>query len=95
MASYIPTDLSTLGANRTAVAPNNVFVAQVTEMDENGCFQLSYCEMFEKQMLECAETIILEVNPQFRRVRGGPGYPHLPGFRAVSLTEGPLHPAPG
>lgn len=71
MASYIPTDLSTLGANRTAVAPNNVFVAQVTEMDENGCFQLSYCEMFEKQMLECAETIILEVNPQFRRVRGG------------------------
>ena len=71
MASYIPTDLSTLGANRTAVAPNNVFVAQVTEMAENGCFQLSYCEMFEKQMLECAETIILEVNPQFRRVRGG------------------------
>ena len=39
MASYIPTDLSTLCANRTAVAPNNVFVAQVTEMDEIGCFQ--------------------------------------------------------
>mgnify|MGYP005770330865 FL=1 len=71
LAAYIPSDLSTFSPIRCSVAPNNVFVAQVSDMDEDGTFCLPYCQMFEKEQLACAETIILEVNPVFRPVRGG------------------------
>ena len=71
LAAYIPSDLSTFSAIRCAVAPNNVFVAQVSDMDEEGNFCIPYCQMFEKEQLACAKTVILEVNPAFRPVRGG------------------------
>lgn len=71
LAAYIPSDLSTFSRIRCSVAPNNVFVAQVSDMDEEGFFCVPYCQMFEKEQLECAETIMLEVNPEFRPVRGG------------------------
>lgn len=71
LAAFIPGDLSFFSRVRTSVVPNNVFVAQVTDMDANGCFQLPYCQMFEKEMYACAKTVLLEVNPQFKRVRGG------------------------
>lgn len=69
-ASYIPSSLHNFISERIAYAPNNVFVAQVTEL-ENGKFQAPYCMMFEQEAFDCAEKVILEVNPQFRRVRGG------------------------
>ena len=69
-ASYIPSSLHNFISERIAYAPNNVFVAQVTEL-ENGVFQAPYCIMFEQEAFDCAEKVILEVNPQFRRVRGG------------------------
>ncbi|WP_419009434.1 acetyl-CoA hydrolase/transferase family protein [Dysosmobacter sp.] len=71
LAAYIPSDLSTFSTIRCAVAPNNVFVAQVSDMDEDGNFCIPYCQMFEKEQLACAKTVILEVNPAFRPVRGG------------------------
>lgn len=71
LAAYIPSDLSTFSTIRCAVAPNNVFAAQVSDMDEDGYFSIPYCQMFEREQLECAKTIILEVNPAFRPVRGG------------------------
>lgn len=70
IASYIPSDLHNYMAERVAYRPNNVFVAQVTEC-ENGTFQIPYCQMFEQEAFACAEKVILEVNPNFRRVRGG------------------------
>ena len=48
----------------------NVFVAQVTPMDENGDFTLSGSNMWEGENLDHAETIILEVNPHIPRFRG-------------------------
>lgn len=71
LSAYLPSDLSTFGRFRTEVAPNNIFVAAVTPMDEAGNFQIPYCQMFEREMLACAKTVILEVNPNFRRIRGG------------------------
>lgn len=71
LADYIPSDLSQFSRVRTSVSPNNVFIAQATDMDENGNFQVPYCRMFEDAMYECAKTVILEVNPRFKRVRGG------------------------
>ena len=71
LAAYIPSDLSIFSPIRCSVAPNNVFVAQVSDMDEDGNFCIPYCQMFEKEQLACAKTIILEVNPKFSAVRGG------------------------
>ena len=71
LVSYVPSDLHNYMALRTSYRPNNVFIAAVTEMDENGCFQIPYCQMFEQEAFRCADTVILEINPRFRRVRGG------------------------
>ena len=75
ITSYLPSDLHNYMKFRTAYKPNNVFIAKVTDMDENGCFQIPYCQMFEREAYECAETVILEINPRFRRVRGGVDIP--------------------
>ena len=71
LASYLPSDLHNFMSIRTSYRPNNVFIAATTDMDENGCFQIPYCQMFEREAFSCAETVILEINPRFRRVRGG------------------------
>ncbi len=71
LTSYLPSDLHNYMRLRTAYKPNNVFIAKVTDMDEQGNFQVPYCQMFEREIFECAETVILEINPRFRRVRGG------------------------
>lgn len=71
ITSYLPTDLHNYMKLRTEYSPNNVFIAKVTDMDENGNFQIPYCQMFEREALACAKTVILEINPRFRRIRGG------------------------
>ncbi|MBR1781728.1 MAG: hypothetical protein IJ751_10045 [Oscillospiraceae bacterium] len=70
IASYIPSDLHNYMAERVSYKPNNVFVAQVTDM-EDASFQIPYCKMFEKEAFACADKVILEVNPNFKRVKGG------------------------
>ena len=71
ITSYLPSDLHNYMKLRTAYKPNNVFIAKVTDMDEQGNFQIPYCQMFEREALACADTVILEINPRFRRIRGG------------------------
>lgn len=92
IASYIPSDLHNYMAERVAYRPNNVFVAQVADM-ENGTFQIPYCQMFEREALSCAEKIILEVNPNFRRVRGGVEIP-LEKVTAFFLSPKPIFTIP-
>jgi acyl-CoA hydrolase len=92
IASYIPSDLHNYMAERVAYKPNNVFVAQVADM-ENGSFQIPYCKMFEKEAFFCAEKVILEVNPNFRRVRGGLEIP-LGRVTAFFRSEKPLFTIP-
>lgn len=75
ITSYLPTDLHNYMKLRTEYSPNNVFIAKVTDMDENGNFQIPYCQMFEREALACAKTVILEINPRFQRVRGGVDIP--------------------
>ena len=75
ITSYLPSDLHNYMRFRTDYKPNNVFIAKVTDMDEKGNFQIPYCQMFEREAYECAKTVILEINPRFRRVRGGVDIP--------------------
>ena len=60
IASYIPSDLHNYMAERVAFKPNNVFVAQVADM-EDGSFQIPYCKMFEEEAFACADKVILEI----------------------------------
>ena len=92
IASYIPSDLHNYMAERVAYRPNNVFVAQVADL-ANGTFQIPYCQMFEQEALSCAKKIILEVNPNFRRVRGGVEIP-LERVTAFFLSPKPIFTIP-
>ena len=93
LTSYIPTDLHNYMKLRTEYMPNNVFIAQTTDMDENGNFQIPYCQMFEDEAFACAKTVILEVNPNYRRVRGGLEIP-LDRVSAFFVSENPLFTIP-
>ncbi len=51
--------------------PCNTFIAAVSPMDENGCFQVGLSQMWEKECIETCSKIILEVNPNLPRIPGG------------------------
>lgn len=74
--SLIVTDLPDYGHFVAEHRPPNVFVGQVTPMDENGNFQIGLCLMWETESFEAVlkqpdHRVILEVNPQQVRVKGG------------------------
>ena len=68
--THVPTNLHDYMKVVQESRRTNVFVAQVTSMDENGDFTLSGSNMWEGENLDHAETIILEVNPHIPRFRG-------------------------
>lgn len=92
LTSYIPSDLHNYMAERVRYRPNNVFVAQVADM-EDGSFQVPYCKMFEEEAFACAEKVILEVNPNFHKVRGGLEIP-LNRVTAFFVSEKPIYTIP-
>ena len=74
--SLIVTDLPDFARFVADYRPANVFVGQVTPMDENGNFQIGLCMMWEPDSLAAVmkqpdHRIILEVNPNQVRVKGG------------------------
>ena len=74
--SLTVTDLPDYGPFVCQHTPPNVFVGAVTPMDDNGNFQIGLCLMWETEMLASVlaqpdHRIILEVNPQLVRVKGG------------------------
>lgn len=69
--SFVPVDISDNGPFIQRHRPKDVFVACVTPMDENGNFQLGLSNMWESDMLRTCSRIVLEVNPQEPRVKGG------------------------
>lgn len=71
IASYVPVDICDNGRFVQGNRPKNVFVACVTPMDENGNFQLGLSNMWESDMIQTCNRIVLEVNPQEPRVKGG------------------------
>ncbi len=74
--SLIVTDLPDYAPFVCEHRPPNVYVAQVAPMDDNGNFQVGLCLMWETETYEAVRKqpdcrIILEVNPQQVRVKGG------------------------
>lgn len=71
LADYVPADLHNFGINRMAYRPIDTFWVQVSAMDEEGNFCAPYGQMFEKEFYQAAGRVVLEVNSNFRKVRGG------------------------
>ena len=71
LADFIPADLHNFGSNLMACHPIDTFWAQVSPMDSDGNFCIPYGQMFEKEFCQAAKRIVLEVNSNFKKVRGG------------------------
>lgn len=78
-ASHLPSNLHDIMKRRTEYKPViNKFIAAATPMDEAGNFCLSGSGMWEEDVLCCAETVILEVNPN---------QPRFPGALTIPLER--------
>ncbi len=93
LTDYLPSDLSTFSAVRASVRPNNVFIANTTDMDDEGYLMMPYCQMFEKEQLACADKIIVEINPNFRPVTGGLKI-HISQVTKMFVSERPFYTIP-
>lgn len=71
IADFIPGDLHNFAVQRMAYQPLDTFWAQVSPMDEQGYFCVPYGQMFELEFKQSAKRIVLEVNSNFKPVRGG------------------------
>ncbi|MDD6024087.1 MAG: acetyl-CoA hydrolase/transferase C-terminal domain-containing protein, partial [Oscillospiraceae bacterium] len=69
--SFVPADIADFGTFLAEHRPRDTFVACVSPMDEHGYFQLGLTNMWEQASFKSCDTIILEVNPQLPRVKGG------------------------
>ena len=70
MISFIPNHLHLAGIKRIAHQKPNIFIGTASPPDEHGFVSLSLSNVYEKQMIEVAEIVILEVNNNFPRTFG-------------------------
>jgi len=68
--SYIPLELHRSVACRTAHRPPDIFLGCASNMDNHGFLSLSLDNVWEKELIEIADKVIIEVNPNFPRVYG-------------------------
>lgn len=69
-ASFIPNNLHAAANDKLQAKHINVFVASATPMDKHGYFSLSLCLVYEKEMIENADIVILEVNSNYPKTYG-------------------------
>jgi acyl-CoA hydrolase len=68
--SFIPNHLHFAGVRRADHIRPNIFVGNCTPPDKHGFISLSLSNVYEKQMIEHADIVILEINPNFPRTFG-------------------------
>ena len=68
--SYIPNQLHFAGVRRTDYVDPNIYIGNCTPPDKHGFVSLSLSNVYEKHMIERADIVILEVNPNFPRTLG-------------------------
>ncbi|MDP2424820.1 MAG: acetyl-CoA hydrolase/transferase C-terminal domain-containing protein [Candidatus Izemoplasmatales bacterium] len=68
--SFIPNHLHLAGKKRLYHKPPRIFVTVATPPDKHGYLSLSLSNIYEKEMLEKADIVIVEVNPNFPRTFG-------------------------
>lgn len=68
--SYIPAEIHKLAHYLLGAYHPNVFVGCAAPMDNNGHFSLALSTMIEKDCIEQADLVILEINPNLPRTYG-------------------------
>lgn len=68
--SFIPNHLHFAGEKRLYHRPCNVFLGTATPMDKHGYLSLSLSATYEKEVIQQADLVILEVNPNIPRTFG-------------------------
>lgn len=70
LCSYIPTHLRYSATRRLKYRKPNIFVGAVTPMDKHGFFSLSLSLVYERENIDKADLVILEVNENLPKVHG-------------------------
>lgn len=68
--SYIPMQLHRFSERRMFHRRPNIFMGSVSPMDKHGYFSLSLSTVMEKDFIEYADIVIMEVNPGLPRTFG-------------------------
>lgn len=68
--SFIPNHLHLAGVRRLDHKKPNIFVGTGTYPNKHGYLSLSLSNVYEKKMIEAADLVILEINPNFPRTFG-------------------------
>lgn len=68
--SYIPNHLHLAGTKRLAHIKPNIFAGSASMPDKHGFISLSLSNTYEKRMMEAADIVILEINPNYPRTFG-------------------------
>lgn len=68
--SFVPNHLHLAGSKRLAHIRPNLYVGNATPPDKHGYMSLSLSNVYEKRMIDAADTVILEVNANLPRTFG-------------------------
>lgn len=68
--SYYPNNLHFMGSKRLAAIRPNIFVGTASYPDEHGFVSLSMSNVYEKEVLEQADIVIIEINKNYPRTFG-------------------------
>lgn len=68
--SFIPNHLHLAATKRLDFVKPNIYVGNATPPDKHGFVSLSLSNVYEKRMLEVADLVILEINPNLPRTFG-------------------------
>lgn len=70
LISFIPNNLHNAGREKIQAEHINVFVGTATPPDSHGFMSMSLCLVYEKEMIECADLVVLEINDNLPRTFG-------------------------
>lgn len=68
--SFIPNHLHLSGVKRLAHVKPNIYVGSATMPDKHGFISLSLSNTYERRMIDEADIVILEINPNYPRTFG-------------------------
>lgn len=68
--TYVPMQLHNFSRRRMAYRSPNIFMGSACPMDKHGYLSLSLCTVMEKDFIEQADVVIIEVNPNLPRTYG-------------------------
>lgn len=68
--SFIPNHLHLAGIKRLAHIKPNIYVGSASMPDKHGYISLSVSNTYERRMIDAADIVILEINPNYPRTFG-------------------------